>query len=352
MQDNLFDRKTYNQIKTDLIHIQNDLMTTHEQHAKVAHVVNFVQKSLPDVLKVSSSEEQLDFLNDYFKIKAKPVFVPTLEPSENRKTRATNFMQALRAGRIPDDEILDNAAAKGGKVYIIEEDGDPYPLDRASVADYLGNMLSKNKDNSLWVKKFLTDDRLVDLMHQKGLIEQINHAFKKDKMAFLDVFEEIAARHPFDNSDLSQEILKFLFRAEMASESPYLYSFLDKLKKNNHNVALSLLIPLARKKYPRDKVKYWDKIKPETELKFSDEPLKDDVKAKSDGTTDNKTRKYLIERREDEPKLSNAKNIALRMHSLGKRNEVEKAKQLYFKALAAGFKKDILLSELKKLQGK
>ena len=58
------DRKTLNQLKTDVIHVQSDLMLPEERSRKIAHIVKFACGVFKSVKDTFSEEENLENLNN------------------------------------------------------------------------------------------------------------------------------------------------------------------------------------------------------------------------------------------------------------------------------------------------
>jgi len=251
MDNNLFDKKTFNQIRTDLIHIQADLMTSKEKIDKLEHVVSFVGQKLPKIASMANPEVALNALNKYFKIASPPV---TSQPKE-KTLNYSKILTMLKNGQLPDDNLLSKMHAKGGRAFFDEDDFTTSQGDRERISDLFGNVLHKNRDNESVVKKILENPNIVAVLGPPGLEEQIAHAFRYDPEAFLPIFEDLDIPH-FSTEDVLAAILTTLLDRILNVEPVVLRNILRKYQQAGFVKTVRILASAMEKQHPNYK-EYW-----------------------------------------------------------------------------------------------
>lgn len=322
MDRELVDIKTYNRLKTDLIHIKNDLMTNEERSLKIAHVVEYTKGFLPKVASAVNDEmafealcvefglEQPDFsavrvskkearslMQDLLYVKfetsmdletkkkalnkiadslwALKVANPaTANPPVATEPKVVQIMKALKSKTLPSQDLLDSMSPTVGQILVEESPGVEYPLKKDVVASYIGDIIAANKTKTVQI---LSNPKIQSLLGVKYLAEEIRHAFKgseSSKMEFLPHFEDLyqQAGTVFEGR-AAQQILEFLFREEIDKDPRKLFLLIKRIDSSGKsNSAVSVLSRLGAQDYPALKKQYWDQFRLGSE-DLQDEPV-------------------------------------------------------------------------------
>lgn len=320
MDRELVDIKTYNRLKTDLIHIKNDLMTNEERSLKLAHVVEFTKGFMPKVASAANDElafqvlcvefgldspdfsdvkvskkEARSLMQDLLYLKfensmdletrkkaldkissnlwdIKLANSATTVPPVATEPKVVQIMKALKSRNLPSQDLLDSMSPTVGQILVEESPGVEHPLKKDVVASYIGDIIAANKGKTV---EILSNPKIQKLLGVKYLAEEIRHAFKgseASKVAFLPHFEDLYQQAgTIFNQNNSKQILGFLFQEEIDRDPRKLFLLTKRIQDAGvSNSAVSVLSMLGAQDYPALKKQYWDQFRVGSDIE--DEP--------------------------------------------------------------------------------
>lgn len=307
-----FDKKSFNRLRTDLIHVQHDLMTPEDRTKKIAHIVDYVNKvaglnidsvnqddalsRLNVVFGLQEDEplhltrkESSRIINDLITIKyenmsptvkrkalqkissflakfaepavaggfrgpqVKPQTInPPPPPKESPKQQRldSQIISLLRKRQLPTPEMLSKMeSVPGNKIEVEIEVGGDLKKVKLDKSVVHDYIGEILKDNKSEIDKLLSSNRsLVKILGDRGLQEQLHYAFSSDPIKFLPKLENLMISRTLGQAQ-AYGILSFMFEDELNEFRSALFLMKRVSRIEGTKGPLAVLLNICREKF-------------------------------------------------------------------------------------------------------